>query len=164
MNLPSQHSQCLKSSCVTSFGDNHYAQYDNPNKAGTSYLVWSFQDLNNTLCLRCGSLGHPANTCHSPSNCSDHQTIVNWRNGCLINKANVAICVIFNVKGPWTGSSWNHVTHSCSLCGNSAHGATGCPQNWARLSLVYTHDPIHSRWMAPHATSLGHFSPFSSFS
>ena len=123
-NLPGHHSLCLHSSCAASSNDNCYAPYEKPEKPGASYPVHSFQDPKNTLCLRCGSLGHCANTCHSPLNCHNHP---NWKNGQLINKASMLIYIIFNVKGTCSDSAPTHGTHSCSLCSDSTHGATGCP-------------------------------------
>src|SRR5882724_7206398 len=64
-SLPSCRSLHHQSSCATSSSDNCYAPYERPNKHGPSVLVHSFWDPKNTLCLRCGSLGHQANTCQS---------------------------------------------------------------------------------------------------
>src|SRR5882724_845179 len=119
-SIPVQCSPHAQAPCASS---NCFAPYDKPDKAASQMPYHSFQDPKNTLCLKCGMLGHCANVCHSPSNCPDCPTIVNWKDGQLLNKAGMAICIIFNIKGSCPDSSSGHLTHSCSLCGNSAHGA-----------------------------------------
>jgi len=108
---------------------NCFAPYDKPNKPLTQNPLWSFHDPKNTLCLRCGMLGHHSNSCHSPSNQPDRPAIVNWKDRRLVNKARIAICVVFNVKGSCYDFSAGHLTHSCSLCGDSTHRATSCTHN-----------------------------------
>src|SRR5882724_6884721 len=114
-----------QSSCTTSSSDNHYVPYERPDKHGPSVPVCSFRDPKNTLCLRCGSLGHWANTCQSSPSHQDHPIIVSWKNGWLINKAGMSICVIFNVKGTCMDTSLNHGNHLCSLWSDTAHSVTG---------------------------------------
>src|SRR5882724_5558958 len=58
---------------------NCFAPYDKPNKPLTQNPLWSFHDPKNTLCLRCGMLGHHSNSFHSPSNQPDWPAIVNWK-------------------------------------------------------------------------------------
>ena len=108
---------------------NRFAPYDKLDKTMSQPPLRSFQDPKNTLCLKCGMLGHHVNTCRGTSNRPDCPTIVTWKDGRLLNKAGMPICIIFNVKGYCSDSSSGHPYHSCSLCSDSVHGATGCTRN-----------------------------------
>ncbi|KAF8591275.1 hypothetical protein K439DRAFT_1611287 [Ramaria rubella] len=56
--------------------------------------------------------------------------IVEWRDGCLITKANRSLCINFNIRGTCTDlPSPSHGDHTCSLCGNPHHPASSCTWN-----------------------------------
>src|SRR5882724_8586625 len=126
-SIPTQRSPHPQAPCASS--SNCFAPYDKPDKTVSQMPYHSFCDSKSTLCLKCGMLSHRMNTCHSCSNCPNCPTIINWKDGCMFNKARVPICIIFNVKGSCHNSSSGHPTHSYSLCGESAHKATSCTHN-----------------------------------
>ena len=119
----SQNNACSSSSSMA----HHYVPYDKPTSD-------SFREPRKlTLCLRCGNTGHQANKCSTfkPSK-PNHQFFVKWKSDRLVTiKYNKHICVLFNVRGfcnDKVGS--RHSDHSCSLCGDTKHGAMECTHNW----------------------------------
>src|SRR5882724_5712696 len=108
---------------------NHFAAYVKPDRPNSQQTYQSFRDLKSTIYLKCGNLGHWANTCTSNSNRLDYPRIIAWKNNQHVNKAGMPTCLTFNDKGSCTDSSSDHSIHSCTLCGNSSHGASACPQN-----------------------------------
>ena len=83
----------------------------------------------NCLCLRCGNSGHHANVCHSKSSRADRPIRVTWKIDKLISKSGRALCILFNIKGSCRETSPTHHEHSCSLCGDTHHGAARCTRN-----------------------------------
>ena len=85
-----------------------------------------------TLCLRCGETGHRANRCNASQPSKTGQSfLVEWKADRLVTiKSSKQICVMFNVRGTCTDEgSFRFGEHSCSLCGDSKHGAYACTCN-----------------------------------
>jgi len=112
-----------------------YMPYPKPPhpSANPSATDHSFRDPQETslTCVRCGNKGHRASDCSakraSHPECS---IIVVWNQNRLETMDGKHICLLFNVRGACTSvTSDRHGSHSCSLCGDSCHGARDCTHN-----------------------------------
>ncbi|KAK0438525.1 uncharacterized protein EV420DRAFT_1316454 [Desarmillaria tabescens] len=83
------------------------------------------------LCLRCGLIGHHADSCMAatPSK-SGRSFLVEWRDNSLLQISDhKLVCVRFNLTVCRIEPSINHGIHMCSLCADTHHGATKCTRN-----------------------------------
>ena len=103
-----------------------YAPYNKPVSPAPSF------HLTDTLCVRCGRIGHRAATCSATeANRMEQPIIVNWKGGQIISKQGRQICMFFNTQGVCDASNAGgfHGDHSCSLCGDQHHRALSCMCN-----------------------------------
>ncbi|KAJ7261937.1 hypothetical protein C8J57DRAFT_1184128 [Mycena rebaudengoi] len=84
----------------------------------------------NTLCFRCGRMGHGGSNCAelNPSKHGREFTVYVNREGLFRVCDDRAVCMRFNI-GNCDSTSRNHPIHICSLCGDSHHGANSCTRN-----------------------------------
>ncbi|KAJ7716209.1 hypothetical protein B0H16DRAFT_1741438 [Mycena metata] len=83
----------------------------------------------NTLCFRCGRVGHNAHRCDesTPSKHGRQFVVFANREGLFRISDKRAVCAIFNIGRCDKGQ--NHALHICSLCADAHHGAAGCTRN-----------------------------------
>ncbi|KAK0216106.1 hypothetical protein IW262DRAFT_197073 [Armillaria fumosa] len=86
-----------------------------------------------TLCLRCGEIGHRADSCTSSTPSKRGRSfLAEWKDNSLIRISDQRyICLRFNLNGcqPEPSPDMRHGLHICSLCGDPHHGATKCTRN-----------------------------------
>ena len=82
-------------------------------------------------CICCGNKGHHAFDCSvNHANRPEHPIIVAWNRNRLESLDSEQICLIFNAQSVCSSEPSDfHGLHSCSLCGNSGHGAKDCTRN-----------------------------------
>ncbi|KAK0223273.1 hypothetical protein IW262DRAFT_1269342 [Armillaria fumosa] len=108
------------------FGAKRFTPYESSQHDGSGRTN-SFRPL----CLKCGSIGHRADSCSSttPSK-SGRSFLVEWRDGVLVHISDrKLVCVRFNLTVCKFESSPYHGIHICSLCTDTHHGATKCTRN-----------------------------------
>ncbi len=94
-----------------------------------------YTDHSNDLCLRCGRIGHRAESCEEPMpSCFGRVMQCKWDNGRLVRITDDhVVCARFNLTNgcqlPATAVNADHGVHMCSLCGDRGHGASNCTRN-----------------------------------
>ena len=109
-----------------------YHPYPKPPTA-VAALDGSFRPSSDTSfpCMHCGHKGHRASECSAKhANRPERPLIVQWSRNRLESLDGKHVCLIFNARGTCSSTpSDRHGDHSCSLCGNSGHGAKDCTRN-----------------------------------
>ena len=93
----------------------------------------SFPDVPSVsmLCVCCGFKGHRATLCSSKvSSCPERPILISWKNDHLESSNGTRICLHWNIRSlcPMQPSD-RHGVNSCSLCGDTNHGARMCTRN-----------------------------------
>src|SRR5882672_1252948 len=93
----------------------------------------SFQPSSETSssCVHCGHKGHRASDCSAKhANRPERPLIIQWSRNLIESLKGRHICLIFNARGTCSSAPSDcHGDHSCSLCGDSGHGAKDCTHN-----------------------------------
>ena len=82
-----------------------------------------------TICLRCGVPGHRYNACKTVQPPKGRTFLIHNQGGLHRLSDNKPVCLSYNLAKGCNLTGQMHPSPICTLCGDTAHGANGCPRN-----------------------------------